>query len=323
MKPPPSRAWLSLHVFLSDPQGGERYLRECLAPALERWRAGHLVDGWFFIRYWEGGPHFRIRLAGPIVRDEARAIAELSAGIATFCAAQPPSRHDYYRDHAFDGQPVVAGDLPWYAEGTVVPIAYQPEIPRYGGVHAIGASEQLFELSSRLALSVCKASGASQSARLSAAFMLMATAVLACGEDLDGVGAYFERYGAVWTGGADAPPAAATPAPTDEQGRRLLQLKQDADAGWQERSVHTAWGAGVQRLAERLRLLHARGELTTPIDGSVSVGERMCRHAVLGIVGSHIHMLNNRLGIPPMGETLLARMLGGAVHSLKRQGATT
>ena len=117
--------WLSLHVFLSDPVRTERYLRERLHPAIQRWRADRLLDRWFFIRYWEGGPHLRIRLAGPIAENEAHATAVLSDRIAEFCADVPPTRDEYYRGHTFDGQPVVVDDLPWYAEGTVANIGYQ------------------------------------------------------------------------------------------------------------------------------------------------------------------------------------------------------
>ena len=314
--------WLSLHVFLADPVQSERYLRDCLAPAIARWRADQVLERWFFIRYWEGGPHLRVRLAGPIAHDGQHAMAMLAEPIAGFRAQHPPTREAYYSGHVFDGQPVVEDELPWYPDGSVVNIGYQPELLRYGGQYAIDASEQLFELSSRLALSVCKATGNNQDARLSSAFVLMAAAVLACGEGLPGVATFFAQYGSLWTSSVGRAVQDTAAQPSQDQMRLLFRLEQEAQAGWTGNSAHAVWAAGVRQLAERLRALHAEGRLNLPFDGRTSVGEEMCRNSVLGIVGSQIHMLNNRLGIPPAGEFLLARLLVAGATTLNQPGAT-
>lgn len=316
------RDWLSMHLFLSDPVRTERYLRERLDPAIQRWRAQDALQGWFFIRYWEGGPHLRIRLCGHIAQDETQVRETLSQGIAEFLADAPPTREAYYAEHAFDGQAVAVDALPWYPEGTLARIDYQPETLRYGGEHAIEANERLFELSSRLALALCRATEGSPSARLSSAFALMAAAILACDEDLPGLGAYYQQYGSVWAQmiGREAAQTAVSP-PSQEQLGMLLRLEQEAAAGWQGRSPHAVWALGVRELAGELRSLHRQGLLTMPYEGSATVGDEMCRNAVLGIVGSQIHMLNNRLGVPPAGEFLLARIVGGAANALRQQDA--
>lgn len=314
----PDRNWLSVHVFLSDPVQSERYLRERLDPAVRRWCADDALDRWFFIRYWEGGPHLRIRLSGRIAASEANAIDVLSDGIAAFCSNNPPSREAYYRNHTFDGRPVAVDALPWYAEGTVTRVDYQPEILRYGGADAIAANEQLFDLSSRLALSLCKATEGRPNGRLSPAFALMAAAILACGEDMAGLGAFFDQYGALWASMVDREAVDAhVPKPSEDQLGLLLRLEQEASAGWDGKSAHAVWADGVLQLVEHLRALHERGQLVGPFDGRNTVGHDMCRTAVLGIVGSQIHMLNNRLGIPPAGELLLARAMASAAKAAK------
>lgn len=318
-----ARHWLSLHVFLSDPVQAERYLRERLEPAILRWRRDKALERWFFIRYWEGGAHLRIRLSGPVAQDQQHVMAVLADRIGEFCSDNPPTREEYYRGHSFDGAPVVVEDLPWYPDGTVAKIGYEPETVRYGGEHAIGANEQMFDLSSRLALSLCKATAGTRDGRLSSAFLLMAAAVLACGEDLPGLGAYFGQYGAVWASHVSAGVLDTMPQPSDEQMRLLLRLQQEAAAGWDAKSAHAIWAAGVGHLVERMRSLHEQGRLVMPFDARTTVGEAMCKSAVLGIVGSQIHMLNNRLGIPAAGEFLLARLLAGAVKSLNQPNALT
>jgi thiopeptide-type bacteriocin biosynthesis protein len=315
--------WLSIHVFLSDPVRTERYLHEHLGPVLARWRAEGLLDRWFFIRYWEGGAHLRIRLDGRIARSQEDAIAALSEGIQAFRVDQPVSRDAYYRGHAFDGRPVVVEDLPWFEEGAVVAIDYVPELQRYGGAEAIDANESGFDLSSRLALKVCKATEDSRNARLSMAFILMAAATMACGENMAGLGAYYEQYGTIWASMAE-PQVAATPPsnPSQDQLDMLLRLERESVSGWSEGSLHGVWGRGIQRLVENLRMLHRQGALVSPFTGQFTKNDDACRHAVLGIVGSQIHMLNNRLGIPPAGEFLLARMLGHGANVLWKQIVT-
>ena len=317
MNSPAAREYLSLHVFLADPVRCERYLRERVEPALSRWRASGALERWFFIRYWDGGPHLRIRLAGPQAED---ALDTLSEGIDAYHADAPPTRESFYSGHSFDGEPVNVADLPWYGEGAVKRIAYVPELLRYGGAHAMDASEQLFELSSRLALSMCKSTEERRASRPSTALVLMAAAILACGESIGGLGAYFERYGQVWAdkvGPAGAGPVAEPP--TQEQIDLLLRLREQAAAGWDGKSAHAIWAAGVAQLAGRLRALHRQGRLAMPYYGGPIHNDDMLREAVLEIVGSHVHMLNNRLGIGAAGEFLLARLLANMVNALTEQ----
>src|SRR5882757_1457310 len=49
--------WHALHDY------NDRFLLEAVAPAARAAVANGAASGWFFIRYWEGGPHLRLRLA--------------------------------------------------------------------------------------------------------------------------------------------------------------------------------------------------------------------------------------------------------------------
>lgn len=56
--------WRALHIYLHRPmEQVDQVIKSCVAPLA----AGLIADGkatsWFFIRYWEGGPHLRLRLA--------------------------------------------------------------------------------------------------------------------------------------------------------------------------------------------------------------------------------------------------------------------
>jgi len=313
-----SKRWLSVHVFLADPGLQERYLAERLAPCLRTWRADGLVTQWFFIRYWEGGPHLRIRLAGDIADHAASVVAALQKDIDTWRSPAPPERDDYYRAHAFDGVEVDAASLPWYPEGSVELIDYVPETQRYGGAQALLANEELFELSSELALSLCRTAPQAMNARLSLAYSLMAAGALATGLPIAGLGQCFQRYAAYWAQHsaqtrALAERLAAQPAAASaDQVGVLLRLAQARASGSDPRNAAAAWAGGVAGLVAQLKRLQEQRSLYLPYDGALAGDEQGYELTVHSIVGSQLHMLNNRLGIVPPAELVLATSLARA-----------
>lgn len=52
--------WLSLHIFESGDL--DSFLVDRLLPAVRAFREEGLIERWFFLRYWNGGPHIRCRL---------------------------------------------------------------------------------------------------------------------------------------------------------------------------------------------------------------------------------------------------------------------
>lgn len=52
--------WLSLHVFYGGDQ--DSVIVNSISPTLRRFRADGRIARYFFIRYWNGGPHLRVRM---------------------------------------------------------------------------------------------------------------------------------------------------------------------------------------------------------------------------------------------------------------------
>lgn len=310
--------WLSLHVFLADPRRQERYLCERLAPQLRAWREGGMLDQWFYVRYWEGGPHLRIRLRGPVATDPQAAAAALGRQLDGYLSASPPQRDSYYAAHAFDGEPVDVAALPWYPEGSVEPIAYVPEYARYGGEAALAASERLFMLSSRIALDLCAATAGNMAARMAAAGPLMAATLLAAGESIAETGAYCRRYAALWSRFSPASGDVASRLETQPVGTpaalagMLPQLARQLGAAANPRNPNVAWAGGVAELVQALRREAVAGTLLAADGNTLSGDGAAIGQRILEILGSQIHMLNNRLGIVPAGEVLLAAMVARA-----------
>jgi thiopeptide-type bacteriocin biosynthesis protein len=317
----PSYSWLAFHVFLADPVRSERFLCDRIHPLVRDVLGRSAAEGWFFVRYWEGGPHLRVRLRGLAAGERNGLIARLSDGIGAWTSDNPPTREAYYGAHPLDGQPVDRDALPWFPEGTVRTFDYEPESQRYGGVEATAASERQFEHSSNIAMSIIRGTPGDMSKRLALSFMLMAETVLAYRRDARVLSVFFRSYAEFWsrysgqTRAVWAQASQGTPNPKNVQ---ALKQQIDGTAGPAGgRSLREVWGEGLRRLLGELSALRDHGKLRSPLDGKVVSSPEDMEAAVLNILSSQLHMLNNRLGIVPAQELLLAAELGAAARFME------
>ncbi len=317
--------WFALHIFLSDAAATDRFLLDWVTPQVRRLMGSGAARGWFFLRYWEGGPHLRLRLRGLSAAGRAQLLAEVRAALPGYLSAEPPTRESYYRHHFFDGQPMDPAQLPWFDEGSVQVMPYDAEWRRYGGMAGLAVNEGLFDLSSTLALSLVRASTADVSRRLQLAASLMPLFARAWRADLPGVARFLDDYVAYWTASSaqvqafDAPGALA-PAPTAEQCRRLAQQLQD-DADGTPRSPAALLRAGLQAARSQWDIQRHQGLLVSPITAAPVADDTQHRQALQAMLASQLHMLNNRLGLAPMQEVALARSLARTAHALARAAA--
>lgn len=313
--------WCALHVFLSDARRSEDFLIDWAVPQIRSLLARHATSQWFFIRYWEGGPHLRIRLRDVKAADARTLIAAARAAAAERQAATVLSRQEYYGGHGFDGRPLAVQDLPWFPDGSVEAIAYVPELQRYGGDHAMGPSEALFCTSSEIAVAVIGATRDDASRRLAAAMALMAATPVAAGCGADGVAAFFESYAAYWSNYSEATRALAAQLTGRPASKGCHALLAQALAGHAAKPgthrVQDAWRTGVATLCAELSGLGP--QLISPFDGQTA-GARGAPMTILNILASQLHMLNNRLGVVPAHELMLAHELASAARSLVAAG---
>lgn|GEM_PF-564180 len=153
-------SWVSVHAFHHGDL--DVLLLRGARPLVEHLRRRGLVDGFFFLRYWDGGPHLRLRLRATT----APALVE--------AVALRWLRH-YLTEHPAPAAPDDLAGYPAYAaalaraEGmaeflpkplpnnTAHAIAYRPETGRYGDGPALDAVERHFVESSRIALGLIAA----------------------------------------------------------------------------------------------------------------------------------------------------------------------
>src|SRR5688572_18337522 len=150
------RTWDSLHVYLHrDHQAIDRFLVDAVAPLMREHAREQRIGPWFYIRYWEGGPHLRVRFrdASPDTASRiAQGLAEQAARLPG--VEMPLDAATYYGQI---GKPAEAvQQYGWRSDQTVERVPYVPEVARYGGPIGIAISEQFFAASTQAALAAIK-----------------------------------------------------------------------------------------------------------------------------------------------------------------------
>jgi thiopeptide-type bacteriocin biosynthesis protein len=234
-------SWLFVRLYASRTSHAfERLIADAIPAVLAR----GLHERWFFVRYAdEDGPHVRLRLRPwPGRGDELAAALDAMASEAGARAA-------------FE--------------------AYVPELDKFGGPAGMAIAEELFELSSAIAVELVRGeqtAGAPGRALCADLMALVVAAFPPPGIEHRFWSLYARRLGAA---AASSLPAAAAAAATTP-----------ANAG----AVLERWRAGLERCAARYR------ELATRPPPEV-------------LAAHFLHLMNNRLGVSIAEEAQLAALL--------------
>jgi hypothetical protein len=310
------KEWWAIHIFLFDPQASESCLVDDIVPAVRDLIAQGKASDWFFIRYWEGGPHLRLRLANIGSADLECFLEALRQKVEGRMSETAMTREDYYGQHPFDGEPVDIDALPWYGDGLAVEIAYEPETVRYGGPQALHLSEGLFGVSSDVAVQIVGATRSQFDKRLAAAFVLMLAAASVAGRDAAGILTFCHNYGSMWARYSGQTRAVADgPLPQPSPGHLAAVASLVAGRGLSS-AFAQHWYESLFRLRDGLERLGRDGALVSPMDGTVADTPERIEYAIVAILWSQVHMLNNRLAVMPAQEVLVARAVAAAARAL-------
>jgi thiopeptide-type bacteriocin biosynthesis protein len=248
---------------------------------------------WFFMRYWQAGPHLRLRIgdldeqsaatAEQSLRDRLAIAGRLAADEVPVTEAGYQAGAERFATGERGTDRTVKGLLP----PGVHRARYEPEYDRYGGRGLMARTEQLFQLSSELAITLLPQLSAAGT-RAAAALRATLSAAAALGDTTEQA-VFYARGLALWRGmtaGYGLP------------GERIELLCRQAGAAGAGSAVdpgeHGAfgpWHAAIARLAGELRR-----------DGHDHPGR---------IVSSHVHMFHNRLGLGPLEELRTYAWLDG------------
>lgn len=115
------------------------------------------IQDFFFIRYWKGSPHIRIRVKkGPYLGEKELHILLVETRDEFFNKYKnlinvSINPKNFYANNFTDGKNFLNIKY-WYKNGEIVSIPYFPEEKRYGGKEYMDLSEHAFIVSSKLSL---------------------------------------------------------------------------------------------------------------------------------------------------------------------------
>ncbi|GAB4190658.1 MAG: thiopeptide-type bacteriocin biosynthesis protein [Roseiflexaceae bacterium] len=311
--------WISAHLFYHD--NLEIVIHGWVRPLVADLAAQEAIRRWFFIRYWQGGPHIRLRLL-PVAADaEPLVRTQLEQRAAAFLAARPSTAQlpveEYQRFTASLSQFEYGQDcrVQIYPNNSLHYIAYEPEYARYGGPLALEAVEEHFGESSAIAGELLARAGGHAAVRAALAMQLLAMGL--CMGDISRLGLVFERRYHVWMRSFGPNQAAVAQEIAAQYSRQRTQLQQLVGTllrylrrpeGTRLDPLSERWRQSVVALHGRLRDLEQRRELVARPAGA---GTLLDQPAAIVLDGLHMH--NNRLGISLTEEAyqsfVLARTL--------------
>ena len=140
--------WLSYHIFCHNLMH-----HDSIICTLNNWASKEGITCFFFIRYWEGGPHirFRIKTTESSNKDYYQILSDLlDSELSSSNVNVTLTKEQYYKGHKLDGEKIPLKNLPWYNNNSIVSIPYVRENERYGGYEVIEKAESVFYHSSQL-----------------------------------------------------------------------------------------------------------------------------------------------------------------------------
>lgn len=329
--------WISAHLFHRGSL--DQLITGAVAPLVEELTRAGTLGGFFFLRYWEGGTHLRLRLLpsspGHAERVRGTLIEHCTHYLtdhpspplpATYTAetyrvmAQRWARAERLTDH----------DPQLHPDDTVEFIPYRPEYTAYGRGPTLTAVETHFTESSTLALSLLNV-GTSPAQRHAAALAMLMLTLAVCEPDLARVTGRLRDLPAGRVRRLTAAdPAARALQDSDRHTRQAL--REQARDLWARahRTCQTPlggqlaeWLHSIRHLHAQVTTAHAQGRFS-PTD-SLSPLTRLSQAAssqpaaVTQVLLRCTHLLCNRLGIHTTAEAHIASLVTRTLTDLDQE----
>ncbi|MCX2951663.1 thiopeptide-type bacteriocin biosynthesis protein [Lentzea sp. NEAU-D7] len=218
--------WTGLHCRVNWNRADlDAFIADALAPEM----AG---EEWYFLRYWETGPHLRVRIRN------AQNADKLEVRLRELIAAQ-----DFEQ---------ARGEPDWLPHGDVREVEYVPETERYGGPRALPIAEEVFCHSTEVAVAVLKATR-TDSARLTAAIDLTIATAKALDLTLPQAASWLRSLGSGWRNVQEQAPV---PTIGSQHAAHQLMAKRGRDlaARWhrEPRGAVAHWRSTINEAKQRI-----------------------------------------------------------------------
>ncbi len=325
--------WLSAHLYFDEPW--EDFLIKIVKPYCETVVGSSAAEYYFFIRYWDRGPHIRLRFYGKKEALENILRPNLEEYFKNFFR-MTPSERDEPSYH-----PNTPEEEIWLPNNSVQWIDYQPELERYGGIYGVALTERNFAASSKTVLKCIEEVGSKNwtyEQALGIAIKLHLSFVHAMDMNLSDVAEFFNGILHHWLP-LTLQRERITQAQLTQQGDVILHSFEQFFAGQQEAlvSYHAAfwealsenadfedeflneWYKSCQFTRQEVMLAEAQDLLVERTEKyRISFFAHKEKKDCLRweIYADFFHLTNNRLGILNRDESYLAYLMMRSVEHL-------
>ena len=292
-------AWLSVYLFVNRTKF-EQVITEFAAPFIEQLERDKLLHGFFFIRYFENGPHVRLRIKSDVAIIETEIKQRLAQEVERFAL-------------------VATGAISHY-----IFQPYEPEVERYGGIDSLQVAEEQFGASSKAVIAAIRTQPEwDYTTALGTAISMHVAFLHVVKMDVQRISRLLNNLFKNWFYAAisfykeyvDANAdrhtidAAIKEAFTKSYAKQEQQLKNFTDslmlAVEEGRSLPAwldQWMTAVRHIHNKMLLLGTQELVMVPMENELHDKIRL-------IYESLFHMTNNRLGISNMDEAFLGFIL--------------
>jgi thiopeptide-type bacteriocin biosynthesis protein len=275
---------VAAHVFHHDDL--DALLTRAVAPLASHLADQHLISEFFYLRYWEGGPHVRIRLrTAPPFLPAVRQV--MSHRLGAYLAAYPSQNVVDESTYLIQSAAFASGENLTNYERTLRPCdsitfeAYGPDVTHFGHGKPLRAAEEHFCESTEIALRTLTLPSHK---RLSVAMVMAIATEVALDQ----------------TETPEIPEHADDDAAWDLNSDELIAMyrrMQEADISRNHGNPTIDWLRSISALRSRITTCHADGSFD--VDGRFPVAQAVYRCL-------HLHL--NRAGIGTDQELRLRRL---------------
>ncbi|MEM9921267.1 MAG: thiopeptide-type bacteriocin biosynthesis protein [Bacteroidota bacterium] len=335
--------WLSVHLYYNEPW--EIFLTKAIEPYIRTTLDTGIAEQFFFIRYWDRGPHIRLRIKGQQDLFQQLLRPNLEEHFLSYFDSIPSTRTDPNYPKAFPD------DLKWLPNNTVQYIDYQPERERYGGTVGLQLAESHFHLSSSIVLAMLRQQGSDwhYDDAMGAAIKLHLSFVAAAGFDATEAFHFFNFFFSNWLPHsfryfhkrlskqeylqqADETLEAFRLAFESQKDillpyhESLWEALMDEEAVFEEKLLNE-WIEGNRKLKLRIDDAFEHNSIRRPFDYEFSpvLKQRLSRAQMVRwmFYADYLHMTNNRLGVLNKDEGYLAYLMKECLQAFCFPSRTT
>lgn len=283
--------WISAYIFHDI--SFEKVLIELIKPFIEKLEKKDYVSTFFFIRYWEDGPHVRLRLLPKNDHNKAHIISLLKTTAKLF----------------FDECALVSSYRIEFKD-------YVQEIERYGGKVNIIEAEKIFEISSRTILDIIDDNYNNWDYSLAISHAIQIHLVLAkllFKNDLNTMISFFQKVYSNWF--YYSIKIDETEENVDNEVKKINQAFEESYS-----KQNTVINNMIKHLLqEKIEIsISTKWFLESHLINNNHYGFKNCDDlTLLAIYDSLIHMTNNRLGIHLRDESFIAFLIFNGLTNYK------